>query len=161
LIHVTPRRGSDHRTSSAVSFQFTHASRYRLRLIRNAESSGMYCRVLSNSLRNPVRIGCGTVCDELQDWTSFRTIGISSCRVGAPRCEAVHTTRSLGARVVLLVRGRSRGFLGCIIKKGLSFFSRKEVEQTLNRIQEHARVASVEIGSRQEIGTDHLQTISS
>jgi hypothetical protein len=43
-----------------------------------------------------------------------------------------------------------------MIKKRFSFFAREKFEQPQDRIQEHIRVADVDIGSSQEVSTDHF-----
>jgi len=87
-------------------------------------------------------------------------LGIASHRVAALDGEAFHKSHDRVVENYAFGELRSRRLHREVVQECLFLFARKKFEEAHNRLQQDTRVAVFQVGPRQEIGTDHLQAIS-
>lgn len=83
-------------------------------------------------------------------------LGISSYRGSLPDRVTVRIAGGQAAGEAASVVRSSRCLLGKVIEKRLSFFSRQELEETQDRLQQDLRIAVFKVGTRHKISTNHF-----
>src|SRR3989442_14673005 len=121
----------------------------------------MRCKASSGSAQNH-RPPCYAIPYGEPPNSTLRRNFDTSSRLGATLAAAgVRTTREPAAGVDSLVECGSRCLLSYLLDKRLPLFTGQELKEPGDRVQEHVRISVVQVRARQEIRTDHLQTVPS
>jgi hypothetical protein len=78
------------------------------------------------------------------------TLGCGDCRIGRARAVGVYFS----------IEPDSRHLLGHVVQKCLFIFAGEELEEPQCRLQENVGIFILQVGSRQKIRTNHLQTVA-
>ena len=126
---------------------------------RCEQSDGSRCRARSDSVRNPIPTGCDESGDEPGADRAGRSAGTSTYLVpgsAVSTCDAVRGQ----ADASLFLRFSSSRPLARLAKERLLLFGRQKSKASPQGHQQDLWIAAVQIRSRQEVGTDHLQAIA-